>query len=109
MHTWLKTLVLSVSTAVVALPAMAAPHDHHQAPQHQSMAHASHPHQDHPARQWKVGHKVPKLYHSSNYKVDHHKFKKLSQPGKHQQWIKVKGDYVLTDVRTHTIVKIITG
>lgn len=57
---------------------------------------------------WKVGGKVPAKYHSNNYKVGHSSHK-LPQPGKNQRWIKVNGDYILENVLTHVIIKVITG
>ena len=133
MNTLVKALVLSISTALVAAPAMAAPQDHQQskphaqqqhkapAPQHQVQKHQQDKHpaqpQQHkqvnkkvdPSRDWRVGHKVPSQYQSKMYKVDHSKYKKLSKPGKNQQWIKVNGDYILTNVVSHNIIKIIAG
>lgn len=62
-----------------------------------------------PSHDWKAGQKVPNRYQGNAYKVDQQKIKKLSKPAKNQQWIKVNGDYVLTDIRTHSIIKIIAG
>lgn len=141
MNTLVKAIVLSLSTALVAAPAMAAPQEHHQshqvsqhnqphhvdqhkAPVNQQSQHAQNQHkapvqQQHkpavykkavnPSHDWKVGQKVPGQYHGKSYKVDHTKYKKLSKPGKNQQWIKVNGDYVLTNVMNHNIIKIIRG
>ncbi|MBL4859794.1 MAG: RcnB family protein [Acinetobacter sp.] len=124
MNTFIKAAILSISTAWIALPAQAAPQEQHQ--QHhaaQSYGHAqqhtSNGHQQptqatvkkakRPSQDWKAGQKLPSVYHSNAYKVDHQKYKKLSKPGKNQQWIKVNGDYVLTDIRNHSIIKIIAG
>lgn len=139
MNTLVKALVLSISTAFVAAPVMAAPQDHHaqqnnhqvqqqhnKAPaQHQIQKQNTHqkPAMNHqtqqqkyskhqstdPSRDWKVGQKVPSQYHNSSYKVDYSKYKKLHKPARNQQWIKVNGDYVLTNVISHAIVKIIAG
>ena len=118
MNTLVKAIVLSFSTALVAAPAMAAPQDHH-SPSHQVQNHHKTPVQQqhkvvykktvNPSHDWRVGQKVPAQYHSQSYKIDHKKFKKLSKPGKNQQWIKVNGDYVLTNVMSHNIIKIIAG
>ena len=115
MNTFIKAAILSISTALIALPALAAPQEQHQ--QHQTAQ--SHGHQQptqatvkkakRPSQDWKAGQKLPNAYHSNAYKVDHQKYKKLSKPGKNQQWIKVNGDYVLTDIRNHSIIKIIAG
>ena len=125
MNTLIKAIVLSLSTALVAAPAMAAPQDHHS--QQHNQQHNQQPAQNHhkahvqqhhnavhkkalnPSHDWKVGQKVPSQYHGKSYKVDHTKYKKLSKPGKNQQWIKVNGDYVLINVISHNIIKIIGG
>ena len=133
MNTLVKAIVLSISTALVAIPAMAAPQDHqpqkhqtynkaaaqqHQAPHYQQQnKHPAQPSdykQTHrksvdPSRDWRVGQKVPTQYHSQAYKVDHKQYKKLNKPGRNQQWIKVNGDYILTNVMTHSIIKIIAA
>ena len=126
MNTLVKAIVLSLSTALVAAPAMAAPQDHnqphqvnqqnqphhvdqHKAPVQQQHKPAVHKKAVNPSHDWRVGQKVPSQYHGKSYKVDHTKYKKLSKPGKNQQWIKVNGDYVLTNVVSHTIIKIIGG
>ncbi|NNH00740.1 RcnB family protein [Acinetobacter sp. ANC 5414] len=125
MNTLIKAIVLSLSTALVAAPAMAAPQDHHSQPHNQqhnqppAQNHHKAPVQQHhnavhkkavnPSHDWRVGQKVPSQYHGKSYKVDHTKYKKLSKPGKNQQWIKVNGDYVLMNVMSHNIIKIIGG
>lgn len=125
MNTLVKAIVLSLSTALVAAPVMAAPQDHH--PQQHNQQHSQQSTQNHhkapvqqhhnavhkkavnPSHDWRVGQKVPGQYYAQSYKVDHKKFKKLSKPGRNQQWIKVNGDYVLTNVMSHSIIKIIGG
>jgi Ni/Co efflux regulator RcnB len=139
MNTLVKALVLSISTALVAAPAMAAPQDHQQTkPQIQNQymkAPAQHQSQNakqnqykvqknqkpvqhhkatsnkvaHPAHDWKAGQKVPAQFRGQAYKVDHNKHKKLAKPNRNQQWLNVNGDYVLTNVINHTIIKIIAG
>ncbi|WP_373686223.1 RcnB family protein [Acinetobacter sp. YH12054] len=37
------------------------------------------------------------------------KYKKLSKPGKNQQWIKVNSDYILMNAVSHAMIKIIAG
>src|SRR5690606_4651 len=121
-----KAIVLSLSTALVAAPAMAAPQEHNPQ-QHHQQQHGHQPVQNHhktpvqqhhnavhkkavnPSHDWRVGQKVPTQYYGQSYKVDHKKFKKLNKPGKNQQWIKVNDDYVLTNVMSHNIIKIIAG
>ena len=126
MKTLVKAIVLSISTALVAIPVMAAPQDHHQyskshaqqqhpAPQHHQLN--KHPAQQHkqgykkvdPSRDWRVGQKVPSQYQSKIYKVDHSKYKRLNKPGRNQQWIKVNGDYILMNVVNDKVIKIIAA
>ena len=130
MNSLVKAIVLSISTALVAVPVMAAPQEHapnksHQqshkvsAPQkhQQQNKHPAQPQQHqstmkksvNPSRDWRAGQKVPSQYHGQAYKVDHSKYVKLSKPAKNQQWIKVNGDYILTNVTNHNIIKIIHG
>ena len=121
MNTFIKAAILSIATALIALPALAAPQEQHHAAQshghaqkqtsngHQQPTHATVKKANRPSQDWKAGQKLPSAYHSNAYKVDHQKYKKLSKPGKNQQWIKVNGDYVLTDIRNHSIIKIIAG
>lgn len=128
MNTLMKAIVLSISTALVAAPAMAAPQNnqnHQPQIEHNQKAPAQHQvqkdkmpakpqAQQHkksvkPAHDWRAGQKVPSQYRGNSYKVDHSKYKKLSKPGKNQQWIKVNGDYVLTNLISHSIIKIIAG
>ena len=124
MNTFIKAAILSISTALIALPTLAAPQEQHQQHQtaqshghaqkhtsngHQQPTHATVKKANRPSQDWKAGQKLPSAYHSNAYKVDHQKYKKLSKPGKNQQWIKVNGDYVLTDIRNHSIIKIIAG
>ena len=133
MNTLVKALVLSISTAFVAASVMAAPQEHqsqqknqqvqqqhnvaalHQVQNNHKQSTAHQPQKPvthksiNPSRDWKVGQKVPNQYHTASYKVDHSKYKKLTKPGRNQQWIKVNGDYVLTNVISHSIIKIIGG
>ena len=129
MNTLVKAIVLSLSTALVAAPVMAAPQDHppqqhnqqhnQKYNQQHTQSHHKAPVQQHhnavhkkavnPSHDWRVGQKVPSQYYAQSYKVDHKKFKKLSKPGRNQQWIKVNGDYVLINVMSHSIIKIIGG
>lgn len=128
MNTLVKALVLSVSTALVAAPVFAAPQDH-QPNQHQPAPHtqkapaptqmkhdnkqpqpAAKNQQNQksvkPSRDWRVGNKVPKQFQAKQYKVDHKVDKRLSKPAKNQQWMKVNGDYVLTNGPEFVIIKI---
>lgn len=134
MNTLVKVLVLSISTALVAAPVMAAPQDHQPnkgqtqfqhnkapAPQnHQAQMnkHSAQPLQQHkpaaqkavkPSYDWRAGQKVPSQFRGQRYNVDHMKHRKLTKPAKNEQWIKVNNDYVLTNVISHIILKVIAG
>lgn len=119
MNTFTKSLILSVSAALISVSASAAPQGHpseqHHQVQHSTQSTTHHQHGQtqkksvHPSHDWKAGQKVPAQYRGQGYKVDHSKYRKLSKPGHQQQWIKVNGDYVLTSTLTHTIIRIIAG
>ncbi len=80
MNTLVKAIVLSLSTALVAAPVMAAPQDHQ-----------------------------PKKTQFQQHKAPTHQNKHLSKAGKNQHWIKVNGDYILINDKTHSIIKIVRG
>ena len=127
MNTLVKALVLSLSTALVTAPVMAAPQDHrgydnrntphapahpvhHQKVSHdQKQQYGNSKKQVNPSRDWKVGQKLPAQYTAQSYKVDKKQMKKLAKPNKNQEWIKVNGDYVLVNAKNHVILKIING
>ncbi|WP_180009526.1 MULTISPECIES: RcnB family protein [unclassified Acinetobacter] len=125
MNKLMKAIVLSISTALVTAPAMAAPQNSQQhAPAHNQNTKAQqHTKQNtpvknqsqnkkkavNPSHDWRSGQKVPSEYRGHSYKVDHTKYKKLSKPGKNQQWIKVNGDYILMNAVSHAMIKIIAG
>ena len=115
MNNFLKTIVLSVSTALVAVPAFAQPNQPNYQAQHAN--HDKKPGQTHqknqhknvvrPSRDWKVGQKVPKQYQAKQYYVNQKADKRLSKPNRNQQWLKVNGDYILTQGTTYSIIKIV--
>lgn len=117
MNTLVKAIVLSLSTALIAAPVMAAPQDHqpkktqvqqHKAPTHQHKQQADKKVLK-PSKDWKIGHKVPSQYQTSSYKFNQNQNKHLSKAGKNQHWIKVNGDYILINDKTHNIIKIVRG
>lgn len=136
MNRLVQAVVFSLSTALVAAPAFAAPQNsqdhkqhatqnhndanhkdmhndassHHAQDQHKASNNkASHNKSTRPSAAWKPGNPVPTQYRGKSYQVDHTKYKKLNKPGKNEQWIKVNGDYVLTNVLNHNIIKIVPG
>jgi len=122
MNTLSKAIILSLSSALVATPVMAAPQEHHSQQHGQQQHTAQHQAKDsikapqhnikkteRPSHDWQQGHKVPTQYHSNSFKVDASKYKKLSKPTKNQQWIKVNGDYVLMNTATYKVIKVIQG
>lgn len=121
MNTLSKAIILSLSSALVAAPVMAAPQEHH-SQQHGQQHTAQHQTKDsikapqhnikkteRPSHDWQQGHKVPAQYQGNSFKVDASKYKKLSKPTKNQQWIKVNGDYVLMNTATYKVLKVIQG
>ena len=124
MNRLVKAVVFSLSSALVATSAFAAPHEQqhkphqlqqHKAPskfeqhkpvvknQHKSVKKVTQPHRD-----WKAGYKIPNQFHAANYKVDYHQSKKLSKPGKNQQWVKINGDYVLMNTNSYKVIKVVS-
>ena len=122
MNTLSKAIILSLSSALVTAPVMAAPQEHHSQQHGQQQHTAQHQAKDsikapqhsikkteRPSHDWQQGHKVPAQYHGNSFKVDASKYKKLSKPAKNQQWIKVNGDYVLMNTATYKVIKVIQG
>lgn len=123
MNTLIKAIILSLSSALVAAPVMAAPQEHHSSPQHNQQQHTAQQQAknsikvpqhslkktERPSHDWQQGHKVPTQYHGNSFKVNASKYKKLSKPTKNQQWIKVNGDYVLMNSTTYKVIKVIQG
>lgn len=126
MNRLVKAVVFSLSGVFAATSAFAAPHEQPNKPaqmqKHQTVSKfeqqkvkpASHQVQqkaskkvEQPKRDWKVGHKLPNQFHAPSYKVDYKQSKKLSKPGKNQQWIKVNGDYVLMNTTTYKVLKVV--
>lgn len=123
MNHFVKTVVFTLSSALVATSAFAAPQPH--ADRHA----ATHPHQlnskfeqkkyhaapqqhmvkksDHPQRDWKVNHTLPSKFHAKQYRVDYKQSKKLTPPGRNQQWVKVNGDYVLMNTVNYKVIKVV--
>lgn len=127
MNTLVKAIVLSISTALVTAPVMAAPQDHYDSKRVNDRT--SQIHQDRndshnqvvskkheqtkrnvtPSKDWKIGHQVPQQYQSQTYKFNYATNKRLSKPGQQQHWVKVNGDYILVNDKNHKIIKIVKG
>ncbi|MCH4248857.1 MAG: RcnB family protein [Acinetobacter populi] len=56
---------------------------------------------------WKAGATLPEQYRSANHQIDYSNNPKLAPPTRYQQWIKVKNKYVLLNVITNTIIKVV--
>jgi Ni/Co efflux regulator RcnB len=56
---------------------------------------------------WRVGKRLPDQYLFSEFQVDYRQNEKLSPPTRYQQWIKVNDRYMLINVMTNTILKIV--
>ena len=125
MNKFYKIIVTTLATAMISLPALAAPHDRfddrfndrgqrHAAPHVNPHANKWQPQgshfkaeQRHKAQRWQVQHQLPKMYHNSNYKVSSYQRHQLSKPGFNQQWYKVDGHYLLANTKNHTILKVV--
>lgn len=56
---------------------------------------------------WKAGSTLPREYRYTDYQVDYTQHSKLSPPTQYQQWIKINNQYMLMNVLTNTIIKVI--
>ncbi len=133
---FIQAVVFSISSVLAATSVFAAPYDHQpqsiqqhkaavKADQHKShvpqkheakkadhtKAHAPKPVMvkkgEQPKRDWKVGTQVPVKFQAKQFKTDYKQSKKLTSPKANQTWIKVNGDYVLIDTKTHKVLKIV--
>lgn len=59
-----------------------------------------------PSRDWRVGQKLPRIYHSSRYKVDDRDIRRPNKANRNTAWYKINGDYVLVNTRTNNIIRI---
>lgn len=127
-----KIALTALTTAVISVSALAAPnhdhqynHDHSKYQQSHWQQHPSssqyrpnHQYQQHPhyghqqnqnqyANRWKTQHQLPRMYQNSSYRVTSYQRHQLSKPARNQQWYKVDGYYLLTNVNNNMIVKVI--
>lgn len=56
---------------------------------------------------WQVGRRLPEQYRYSEYLVDYRENSKLTAPTRFQQWVKIDEQYLLINIMTNTILKII--
>ncbi len=56
---------------------------------------------------WKAGTTLPEEYRVKDYQIDSSNNPKLTPPTRYQQWIKVKNKYILLNVITNTIIKVV--
>lgn len=112
----LSAIAISVSAIMAASSAFAAPEHaqgHQPAPQQHSAAPQAHQQapgqakKAQPQQNWKAGNKYPTQYRGAGYKVDYKHDKKLSKPGKNQQWYKADGQYILVNTATYAIIKVL--
>jgi Ni/Co efflux regulator RcnB len=125
MNVLVKAVVFSISSALVATSAFAAPQPHQQDRQAVVQPQKAHlkaeqkkpnatPQKnvvkkaEKPSRDWKSGQKVPNQFQSQSYKIDYKQSKKLTKPSKNQQWIKVNGDYVLINTVSYKVIKVVS-
>lgn len=75
---------------------------------HGQEGHALDSHQR-PHEMWKAGERVPQIYHNNNYYITDYSSRRLPEPPAGQRWMHVNGDYVLVNIATNVIVRILTG
>ncbi|OEY94431.1 RcnB family protein [Acinetobacter qingfengensis] len=66
-----------------------------------------HPNPQQGSNAWRVGKTLPDQYKFNAAQVDYTQNNRLSQPTRYQQWIKVNDRYMLINVMTNTILKIV--
>lgn len=125
----MKTLVSVITfslSAIMATSAMAAPDHRYSGPDHRAQhPHHAAPHWKHdakdrhydqkrfgpqnvnPSREWRVGQRLPNLFNHSRFQVSHSQAKRLPKAGRHEQWFKINGDYVLVNERNDRIIRIL--
>jgi len=119
----LSAITISISMMMAASTAMAEPQSH--ANQHDKVApmqqhkNTQQHHDNHGAdvkhvatqnkaqHNWHTGNKFPHEYRGAGYKVNYQHHKKLSKPGKNQQWYKANNQYVLVDTTSYAILKVL--
>ncbi|MEG0487104.1 MAG: RcnB family protein [Acinetobacter sp.] len=118
-----SAITVSLSMVMAASTAMAAPQDHanhhDKAMPTQQHKNTQQHHDNHGAdvkrvatqnkaqHHWNAGNKFPHEYRGAGYKVNYQHNKKLSKPGKNQQWYKTDNQYVLVDTATYAIIKVL--
>lgn len=108
----LSAIAISVSAMMAASTTFAAPEhsDNHKPSmqQHQTQKHnQTHSPKAQAKSNWKVGHQYPTQYRTATHKVDYKHSKKMSKPGRNQQWYKADGRYVLVNTLNHNILKVV--
>jgi Ni/Co efflux regulator RcnB len=120
MKSLISIITLSLS-AVLATSAMAAPdhrsHDGRYAPAPHWSHDAKDRHYDqkrfapqhvNPSREWRSGQRFPEFFNHSRFQVSHSQAKRLPKAGRHEQWFKINGDYVLVNERNDRIIRILS-
>lgn len=121
MNKFYKIALTTLITALISVSALASPH-HHDAHDRQHSQWQQHKptsqyrpsyqyQQQHGQYQqgnrWKTQHQLPRMYQNSTYRVSSYQRHQLSKPARNQQWYKVDGYYLLTNVHNNMIVKIV--
>lgn len=60
-----------------------------------------------PSRDWRVGQVFPRYLEQSRFTVNYRDYRRLTKPGRYQQWYRINGDYILINKRTNRIIRII--
>lgn len=97
-------LLMTLLTGLTHTVIYAAPHDG--GPRDQLQREKDNRNEDRPS--WKIGSTVPEKYRYANYQIDYNNNPQLTPPTRYQQWIKVQRQYILINVLTNTIIKIVS-
>lgn len=101
----MKKIIIAAVLPFAALFATSAMADHHS--NHQATHQSKTAQVKQSSHKWRSGQLLPSNYRSASYAVDHRKYRQLSQPGRGQQWYKVKNDYILVNSKDHRIIRIL--
>ena len=116
MNKMLAAMAISFSTLLATNFAIAAPNDGSRAEHGYSKNSGEHrdvraSREEHGVKRlqqmsWQPGYVMPQHYRGNRYKVEPKDYN-LPRPSRNQQWYKINKDYVLVDLDSNSIVKII--
>lgn len=85
-----------------SLPSIPPREDRHRHREQQRNFEEKHPH-----REWQIGASLPERFRYAENYVDYTSNPKLTAPTRYQQWIKFRRHYILFNVLTNTIIKVV--